>query len=89
MFLFYSWSGYVLLLQEWPEEVYPPYANGPAYIISSDIVTFILSQHKDRKLRVSYLKFLYPISFGLSFMKKTKTIFYSYFQVATSIQIDR
>ncbi|XP_057422343.1 hydroxyproline O-galactosyltransferase GALT2-like [Lotus japonicus] len=38
--------------EEWPEEVYPPYANGPAYVISSDIVTFILSQHKDRRLRL-------------------------------------
>ncbi|RYR08955.1 hypothetical protein Ahy_B05g076873 [Arachis hypogaea] len=41
----------VWYFREWPEEVYPPYANGPAYVISSDIVTFILSQHKDRKLR--------------------------------------
>ncbi|CAL0324887.1 unnamed protein product [Lupinus luteus] len=38
--------------EEWPEEVYPPYANGPAYVISSDIVTFILSQHKNRMLRL-------------------------------------
>ncbi|KAK7246921.1 hypothetical protein RIF29_41792 [Crotalaria pallida] len=38
--------------EEWPEEVYPPYANGPAYVISSDIVTFILSQHKNRSLRL-------------------------------------
>ncbi|RDX89451.1 Hydroxyproline O-galactosyltransferase GALT2, partial [Mucuna pruriens] len=38
--------------EEWPEEVYPPYANGPAYIISRDIVTFIISQHKERRLRL-------------------------------------
>ncbi|XP_057430287.1 hydroxyproline O-galactosyltransferase GALT2-like [Lotus japonicus] len=38
--------------EEWPEEAYPPYANGPAYIISKDIVTFIISQQKDRKLRL-------------------------------------
>ncbi|XP_061370021.1 hydroxyproline O-galactosyltransferase GALT2-like [Gastrolobium bilobum] len=38
--------------EEWPEEVYPPYANGPAYIISKDIVNFVTSQHKDRKLRL-------------------------------------
>ncbi|TKY71935.1 beta-1,3-galactosyltransferase 17 [Spatholobus suberectus] len=37
---------------EWPEESYPPYANGPAYIISRDIVTFIISQHKGRRLRL-------------------------------------
>lgn len=53
LFLLHSLRGHILLLQEWPEEVYPPYANGPAYVISSDIVTFILSQHKDRRLRVS------------------------------------
>ncbi|KAJ1414197.1 Glycosyl transferase, family 31 [Sesbania bispinosa] len=38
--------------EEWPEAVYPPYANGPAYIISRDIVTFILSQNKERRLRL-------------------------------------
>ncbi|KAL9321020.1 hypothetical protein ACSQ67_012859 [Phaseolus vulgaris] len=38
--------------EEWPEEVYPPYANGPAYILSRDIVTFIISQHKERRLRL-------------------------------------
>ncbi|OIW00638.1 hypothetical protein TanjilG_09119 [Lupinus angustifolius] len=38
--------------EEWPEEVYPPYANGPAYVISSDIVTFIISQQKNRRLRL-------------------------------------
>ena len=52
LFLFHSLRCCALLLQEWAEEVYPPYANGPAYVISSDIVTFILSQHKDRKLKV-------------------------------------
>ncbi|XWS16023.1 hypothetical protein CRYUN_Cryun34aG0050600 [Craigia yunnanensis] len=38
--------------EEWPEEVYPPYANGPGYIISSDIAKFIVSQHGNRKLRL-------------------------------------
>ncbi|OIW15263.1 hypothetical protein TanjilG_16513 [Lupinus angustifolius] len=38
--------------EEWPEEIYPPYANGPAYVISSDIVTYILSQHKNKKSRL-------------------------------------
>lgn len=38
--------------EEWPEAVYPPYANGPGYVISKDIVNFIISQHKDRKLRL-------------------------------------
>ncbi|KAL1335663.1 hypothetical protein HN51_030134 [Arachis hypogaea] len=38
--------------EEWPEEVYPPYANGPAYVISEDIVNYIVSQHKNRNLRL-------------------------------------
>ncbi|XP_076951454.1 hydroxyproline O-galactosyltransferase GALT2-like [Bidens hawaiensis] len=38
--------------EEWPEAVYPPYANGPGYIISFDIAKFIISQHAKRKLRI-------------------------------------
>ncbi|KAI7751090.1 hypothetical protein M8C21_020495 [Ambrosia artemisiifolia] len=38
--------------EEWPEAVYPPYANGPGYIISSDIAKFIVSLHAKRKLRI-------------------------------------
>lgn len=39
-------------MQEWPEEIYPPYANGPGYIISSDIAEYIVSQHANHTLRV-------------------------------------
>lgn len=38
--------------EEWPEEVYPPYANGPGYVISIDIAKFILSQHVNKNLRL-------------------------------------
>lgn len=38
--------------EEWPEAIYPPYANGPGYIISSDIAKFIVSQHTKRRLRI-------------------------------------
>lgn len=38
--------------EEWPEAVYPPYANGPGYIISIDIAKFIVSQHAKRNLRL-------------------------------------
>ncbi|KAG8379084.1 hypothetical protein BUALT_Bualt07G0051400 [Buddleja alternifolia] len=38
--------------EEWPEEAYPPYANGPGYIISSDIANFILSDFENHKLRL-------------------------------------
>ncbi|KAL6178133.1 hypothetical protein ACLB2K_049652 [Fragaria x ananassa] len=38
--------------EEWPEEDYPPYANGPGYILSSDIVKFIIFEFESRKLRL-------------------------------------
>ncbi|KAK6920795.1 Galectin, carbohydrate recognition domain [Dillenia turbinata] len=38
--------------EEWPEEDYPPYANGPGYILSSDIAEFIVSEFEDHKLRL-------------------------------------
>jgi len=41
-----------LLFQEWPEEDYPPYANGPGYILSNDISRFIVKEFEKHKLRV-------------------------------------
>ncbi|XP_059445984.1 hydroxyproline O-galactosyltransferase GALT4-like [Corylus avellana] len=38
--------------EEWPEEDYPPYANGPGYIVSSDIAQFIISEFEKHKLRL-------------------------------------
>lgn len=38
--------------QDWPEEEYPPYANGPGYVLSSDIAHFIVSEFESLKLRV-------------------------------------
>ncbi|GKV14162.1 hypothetical protein SLEP1_g25073 [Rubroshorea leprosula] len=38
--------------EEWPEEDYPPYANGPGYILSSDIALFIVSEFEKHKLRM-------------------------------------
>ncbi|CAN6549083.1 unnamed protein product [Malus baccata var. baccata] len=38
--------------EEWPEEDYPPYANGPGYIISSDIAKSIVSEFERHKLRL-------------------------------------
>lgn len=38
--------------EEWPEEVYPPYANGPGYVISIDIAKFIISQRAKQSLRL-------------------------------------
>ncbi|KAE8696592.1 putative beta-1,3-galactosyltransferase 19 [Hibiscus syriacus] len=39
--------------EEWPEEDYPPYANGPGYVISSDIAQFIVTEFEKHKLRVT------------------------------------
>ncbi|KAL3643680.1 Hydroxyproline O-galactosyltransferase galt2 [Castilleja foliolosa] len=38
--------------EEWPEAIYPPYANGPGYILSSDIAKFIVSQNTNHSLRL-------------------------------------
>ncbi|OIT33434.1 PREDICTED: hydroxyproline O-galactosyltransferase GALT6-like [Nicotiana attenuata] len=38
--------------EEWPEEDYPPYANGPGYVISSDIANFIVSEFDRHKLKL-------------------------------------
>ncbi|KAA8529489.1 hypothetical protein F0562_033712 [Nyssa sinensis] len=38
--------------EEWPEEEYPPYANGPGYIVSSDIAQYIVSEFEKHKLRL-------------------------------------
>ncbi|KAK8529499.1 hypothetical protein V6N13_102413 [Hibiscus sabdariffa] len=38
--------------EEWPEEEYPPYANGPGYIVSSDIARFIIDEFEKHKLRL-------------------------------------
>ncbi|KAL6636734.1 hypothetical protein ACP70R_024306 [Stipagrostis hirtigluma subsp. patula] len=38
--------------EEWPADVYPPYANGPGYVISSDIAQYILSEFDNKSLRL-------------------------------------
>jgi hypothetical protein len=38
--------------EEWPEEDYPPYANGPGYIMSSDVALFVTSEFEKHKLRL-------------------------------------
>ncbi|XP_062116363.1 hydroxyproline O-galactosyltransferase GALT6 [Humulus lupulus] len=44
-----KWS---VTFEEWPEEVYPPYANGPGYTMSSDIAHYIVSEFGRHKLRL-------------------------------------
>eukprot|EP00252_Welwitschia_mirabilis_P008902 TRINITY_DN21151_c1_g1_i1.p1 TRINITY_DN21151_c1_g1~~TRINITY_DN21151_c1_g1_i1.p1 ORF type:complete len:668 (-),score=110.10 TRINITY_DN21151_c1_g1_i1:55-2058(-) len=38
--------------EEWPEEQYPTYANGPGYIISNNVANFVVSQHANNSLRL-------------------------------------
>lgn len=38
--------------EEWVEEEYPPYANGPGYIVSSDIARFIVSEFEHQRLKL-------------------------------------
>ncbi|XP_047332397.1 hydroxyproline O-galactosyltransferase GALT6-like [Impatiens glandulifera] len=38
--------------EEWPEEEYPPYANGPGYVVSSDIAKYIVSNFEKHNLRL-------------------------------------
>ncbi|KAE8707953.1 putative beta-1,3-galactosyltransferase 20 [Hibiscus syriacus] len=63
--------------EEWPEEVYPPDANGPGYVISSGIAQFIVSQHTDRKLRLFKME---DVSIGMwvEQFNQTTTVQYSH-----------
>ncbi|XP_011042627.1 PREDICTED: probable beta-1,3-galactosyltransferase 19 [Populus euphratica] len=38
--------------EEWPAEEIPPIANGPGYILSSDIACFIVSEFESHKLKL-------------------------------------
>ncbi|KAK6150093.1 hypothetical protein DH2020_017618 [Rehmannia glutinosa] len=63
--------------EEWPEEIYPPYANGPGYIISSDIAKFIVSQHANHSLRLFKME---DVSMGMwvEQFNSTKNVKYSH-----------
>ena len=53
--------------QEWPEEDYPPYANGPGYIVSYDIAEFVVSEFEKQKLRVCAFVYILELSKGVLF----------------------
>ncbi|KAI3853426.1 hypothetical protein MKX03_017742 [Papaver bracteatum] len=58
--------------EEWPEEAYPAYANGPGYIVSSDIAQFIVSDFEKHKLRLFKME---DVSMGMwveQFSNKTQ-----------------
>ncbi|OEL27072.1 Hydroxyproline O-galactosyltransferase GALT2 [Dichanthelium oligosanthes] len=63
--------------EEWPEDIYPPYANGPGYVISGDIAKFIASQHANQSLRLFKME---DVSMGLWVEKfnSTKPVHYSH-----------
>ncbi|XXG68354.1 hypothetical protein AAC387_Pa06g1461 [Persea americana] len=63
--------------EEWPEAVYPPYANGPGYIISNDIARFITSQYANQSLRLFKME---DVSMGLwvEQFNSSKTVQYSH-----------
>ncbi|CAI9112397.1 OLC1v1012845C2 [Oldenlandia corymbosa var. corymbosa] len=54
--------------KEWPEEVYPPYANGAGYMVSFDIANFIVSGFEKQELRVCILPFLYLVNMSCSLL---------------------
>ena len=41
-------------MQEWPFDMYPPWAHGPGYIISRDIAKFVVLGHQELTLQVGY-----------------------------------
>ncbi|XP_065876822.1 hydroxyproline O-galactosyltransferase GALT6 [Euphorbia lathyris] len=61
--------------EEWPEEDYPPYANGPGYILSNDIAKFIVAEFERHKLRLFKME---DVSMGLWVEKfnSSKTVEY-------------
>lgn len=63
----------LFLVQEWPEEDYPPYANGAGYIISSDIAQFIVSEFEKHKLRVFDINAL-PLPINVRLCNHTHTL---------------
>ncbi|KAI3807460.1 hypothetical protein L1987_23388 [Smallanthus sonchifolius] len=56
--------------EEWPEEDYPPYANGPGYILSSDIAEFIASEFEKHKLKLFKME---DVSMGMWVEQFNKT----------------
>ncbi|KAG2640634.1 hydroxyproline O-galactosyltransferase GALT6-like isoform X1 [Panicum virgatum] len=57
--------------EEWPEEVYPAYANGPGYVLSSDIAHFIMSEFMKQGLTLFKME---DVSMGLWVQQFNRTI---------------
>ncbi|KAL6997267.1 hypothetical protein U1Q18_007391 [Sarracenia purpurea var. burkii] len=48
----FRYGKWAVTYEEWAEEKYPPYANGPGYIVSSDIARFVVSEFEKHKLKL-------------------------------------
>lgn len=68
---------WAVTFEEWPEEIYPPYANGPGYIISSDIARHIIARHANQSLRLFKME---DVSMGMwvEEFNSTSTVQYSH-----------
>ncbi|EEF31313.1 transferase, transferring glycosyl groups, putative [Ricinus communis] len=68
---------WAVTFEEWPEAVYPPYANGPGYVISYDIAKFIVAQHGNRSLRLFKME---DVSMGMwvEQFNSSRTVQYSH-----------
>lgn len=49
-------SKWYISKKEWAQEVYPPWAHGPGYVISEDIAKFVVEGHRENKLTLFKLE---------------------------------
>ncbi|KAJ6801235.1 beta-1,3-galactosyltransferase GALT1-like [Iris pallida] len=55
--------------QEWADDIYPPWAHGPGYVVSQDIAKAVSTQHKKRRLKMFKLEDV-AMGIWISDMKK-------------------
>eukprot|EP00249_Psilotum_nudum_P011011 c22912_g1_i2 orf=457-2625(-) len=66
---------WAVTFEEWPEQVYPPYANGAGYIISQNIAKFIVAQNRRKSLELFKME---DVSMGLWVMRFNTTFSVKY-----------
>ncbi|GAB4839908.1 Hydroxyproline O-galactosyltransferase galt6 [Ancistrocladus abbreviatus] len=62
--------------EEWPEYYYPPYSDGPGYILTSDIARFIVSEFKKGNLSLFKME---DVSMGMWVQQFSRTEPVEYF----------
>lgn len=72
-------------MQEWSNEMYPPWAHGPGYIISRDIAEFVVQGHEERYLQVSSLFYSYIVPLDL--VDLILFSFYFYFLYSCFVEV--